>query len=441
MTFSAMIGFLMVLVLVVCLVKKKLLPPVAFILLPVLAALACGFGIQDIGKFANSGVRGMVSTVSLFVFSIAFFSLMGEVGVFDAIVGRLTRIAGNSTTAVMLATAAIAVIGHLDGSGATTFIITITAMAPVFKKLNLDKRNLMLITCIAIGVMNVMPWAGPTLRAASVLQMDAAELWHPIIPVQAACLVFLFATTFALSRLQLRKTARDSAAGAALTDPAASAGGEAVSQRLIDPSRKGLMLFNYLLTLGVIATLVVNVLPSVFTFMLALAVGLIANIRDIKIQGEKLKEYGTAAMAMVVTLFAAGIFTGVLKETKMLDSMAAAIVTLVPASIGQYTHILVAVFAVPLIMCLGTDSFYYGLLPVVIGVAENFGVAPVSVAHTLIIAENIGVVVSPLTPAVYLGLGLLDLDIGEHIKYSLPWVWGLSILFTLVAIMIGVAPI
>ena len=441
MTSSAIVGFLMVLVLVFCLIKKKLLPPVAFILLPVIAALVCGFGFKDIGKFGNNGVRGMVSTVSLFVFSISFFSLMGEVGVFDAIVNKLTKIAGNNVAAIMLVTGAVGVIGHLDGSGATTYIITITAMAPIFKKLNLDKRNLMLITSIAIGVMNVMPWAGPTLRAASVLQMDAAELWHPLIPVQIACLVLLFVVAFILSRLELRKMARTSSGAAIPIDDSADSAASAVSQRLIDPSRKGLMTVNYILTLGVIAVLVLNVLPSAFTFMLALALGLVINIRDIKVQSKKLKEYGTAAMAMVVTLFAAGIFTGVLKETKMLDSMASAIVTLIPAAVGQYTHLIVAFFAVPLIMCLGTDSFYYGLLPVVIGVAENFGVAPVSVAHTLIVAENIGVVISPLTPAVYLGLGLLDLDIGEHIKYSLPWIWALSILFTLVAVVIGVAPL
>lgn len=79
--------------------------------------------------------------------------------------------------------------------------------------------------------------------------------------------------------------------------------------------------------------------------------------------------------------------------------MATAIVGLIPTALGPYTHFIVAFLAVPLIMCLGTDAFYYGLLPVVIGVCGNFGVSAEVVAHTLLIAENVGVTISPLTPA------------------------------------------
>ena len=158
--FQAIVGFVMVIALVYCLITKKLLPPIAFVLFPVIAALICGFSITDIGTYAGKGISGMVSTVSLFVFSISFFSLMSDAGIFDIIVNRLTKAAGKNITAIMIATALIAVVGHLDGSGATTYIITTTAMLPIFKRMNLDKRALMLITSLAIGVMNLVPWGG-----------------------------------------------------------------------------------------------------------------------------------------------------------------------------------------------------------------------------------------------------------------------------------------
>lgn len=435
MSFQAIVGFIMVLALVFCLIKKKLLPPIAFILFPVIAALVCGFGIEEIGEFAKTGIAGMVSTVSLFVFSISFFSLMSDMGIFDLVVNKLTSIAGTNVTAIMIATALIAVVGHLDGSGATTYIITTTAMLPIFKRMGLDKRALMLITSLAIGVMNLVPWGGPTMRAATVLNMNSSDLWHPLIPIQAVMLILLLVVAFLQGKISKKRGVNTADVQAETLEE------EKEDNSPVPKAPKWKLVINYLLTIGVIALLVMDKLPSAFVFMLGLAIGLIVNIPDLKTQNKKLKEYGTAAMSMVVTLFAAGIFTGVLKNTGILDSMAETIVAIIPAALGPYTHFIIAFLAVPLIMCLGTDAFYYGLLPVVIGVCANFGVEAEVVARTLLIAENIGVTISPLTPAVFLGLGVLDLDLGDHIKYSVPWIWLISIVSVLIAVVIGVIPL
>lgn len=435
MPFQAIVGFIMVLALVFCLIRKKLLPPIAFIIFPVIAALVCGFGIVEIGEFAKTGIAGMVSTVSLFVFSISFFSLMSDAGIFDLVVNKLMAVAGTNVTAIMITTALIAVVGHLDGSGATTYIITTTAMLPIFKRMGLDKRALMLITSLAIGVMNLVPWGGPTLRAATVLEMNSSDLWHPLIPVQAVMLLLLLTVAFLQGKIANKKEAAQTETvqeGQKKKTDADSGLGSSSKWRLT---------VNYILTIGVIALLVMDKLPSAFVFMMGLAIGLIVNIPDLKMQNKKLKEYGTAAMSMVVTLFAAGVFTGVLKNTGILDSMAETIVAIIPAALGPYTHFIIAIFAMPLIMCLGTDAFYYGLLPVVIEVCANFGVEAEVVARTLLIAENVGVTISPLTLAVFLGLGVLELDLGDHIKYSVPWVWTVSILSVVFAVVIGVIPL
>ena len=431
----AIIGFVMVAVLIICLIKKIVIPPIAFILLPTIAALVAGFDPLVINKFAASGISKMVSTVSLFVFSISFFSLMSDQGVFDPVVNFLIKKAGTNVTAVLCATAAVAVIGHLDGSGATTFIITITAMLPLFKKLKMDNRALMMLVCVAIGVMNVCPWGGPTIRAATVLETDPNILWHRLLPVQGAMLVLTFVVALLQSGIQKRRirklglTADDTAEEAAATETK----GPKVSSAL--------QWYNFLIVVAVIVILMMGLLNPAYTFMLALALTLPFNIKSLKEQNGKLKNYGVAAMSMVVTLFAAGIFTGVLSGTGMLNAMASAVVTVIPPDLGRYTHFIVACFAVPLIMCLGTDSFYFGLLPVVVGIASQFGVNPMDVACVLLVAENVGVMISPLSPAMYLGLGLLEIDVGEHIKYSLVWIWGVSLLAIAACIVLGVTPL
>ena len=433
----AIIGFVMVLVLIVCLIKKIVIPPLAFILLPTIAALIAGFDPLVINKFAASGISKMVSTVSLFVFSISFFSLMSDQGVFDPVVNFLIKKAGTNVTAVLCATAAVAVIGHLDGSGATTFIITITAMLPLFKKLKMDNRALMMLVCVAIGVMNVCPWGGPTIRAATVLETDPNILWHRLLPVQGFMLVITFVVAILQSGIQKRRIKK---LGLTADDSAV----EETTAKADDNKPKvstGLQYWNFFVVVAVIVVLMMGLLNPAYTFMLALALTLPFNIKSLKEQNGKLKNYGVAAMSMVVTLFAAGIFTGVLSGTGMLNAMASAVVTVIPPDLGRYTHFIVACFAVPLIMCLGTDSFYFGLLPVVVGIASQFGVNPMDVACVLLVAENVGVMISPLSPAMYLGLGLLEIDVGEHIKYSLVWIWSVSILAIAACIVLGVTPL
>ena len=80
--------------------------------------------------------------------------------------------------AVTVVTALIATIAHLDGTTAVTVLITIPAMYPVYKKMNIDSRILLCLTGACMGVMNLLPWGGPTARAATVLAMDATEVWH-----------------------------------------------------------------------------------------------------------------------------------------------------------------------------------------------------------------------------------------------------------------------
>lgn len=152
------------------------------------------------------------------------------------------------------------------------------------------------------------------------------------------------------------------------------------------------------------------------------------------------KELGQNAMVMTVTLFSVGIFMGVISGTGMVDAMATTIANILPAAMAPHMHWFMALFSVPLMMVLGTDAFYYALLPIIIGIVAPFGVAPESVAATFLLTATFGTPVSPIAPAVYVGLGLADVSIGDHIKYSLKFVWPLSIISLIVSTLLGVIP-
>ena len=70
---------------------------------------------------------------------------------------------------VVLGSAALAALAHLDGSGASTFLLVIPALLPLYVRLGMDRRVLACVVALAAGVMNMLPWGGPLLRAAASL--------------------------------------------------------------------------------------------------------------------------------------------------------------------------------------------------------------------------------------------------------------------------------
>lgn len=153
----ALIGFAMIVAIVFLLLKGKMSPIVVLTLIPAIAALLLGFGPVEIADFIKDGVKTTTSNGILFIFSVIYFGVMSDTGMFDVIVQKLVKLAGNNVIAVTVATALIATIAHLDGTTATTVLITIPALYPVYKKMKIDTRILLCLTGACMGVMNLLP--------------------------------------------------------------------------------------------------------------------------------------------------------------------------------------------------------------------------------------------------------------------------------------------
>ena len=189
--FLGVVGFLMVVIIVAALIRGKSNPVPLFVIVPVVAALITGFTPAQIFKFMSAGVGKTWSTAVLFIFSIVYFSMMGDMGLFDPMVNWLVKKAGSNIVMVTIATACIAVISHLDGALASTLLITIPAMLPIYKKLHMRPVVLVCIIGAAMSIMNLLPWGGPVARTGVVLNADVNALWQELIPLQGVGLVIL----------------------------------------------------------------------------------------------------------------------------------------------------------------------------------------------------------------------------------------------------------
>jgi CitMHS family citrate-Mg2+:H+ or citrate-Ca2+:H+ symporter len=428
----AILGTLTVVVLLALILTKRLNPLSALIIVPVMASLIGGFGAKT-AVFMLHGVQSVAGVAGMFIFAILYFGIVSDAGMLKPIIERLLKAVGNDPARIAMGTALLALLVHLDGSGAVTFLVTIPVMRPLFERTGMDRRVLACAASMAAGV-NFLPWTGPMIRASSVLHVPAAALFNALLPVQIVGLIFVFAATYWMGR---RERARIGTSAAVMTDaPEMEATVRAYAPSTERPRR---FVVNLLLTAALLVLMIGFNLEPMVVFMLGLVIALQINYPNLRQQQERIDAHGRAALLMASILLAAGAFTGIMKDSGMLAAMANAAVALVPHGSAGYLPVLLAVLAMPLSLIFDPDSFYFGVLPVLSMAAKAMGIPPTEVAQAALLGlHTTGFPVSPLTPATYLVVGLAGVELREHQKFSIPYLYAASLVMTAAALAIGV---
>lgn len=446
----AWLGFAMVISFMWLIMSRRLSPMVALTLVPIAFGLLAGFGGAELGTMMLDGVRKLAPTGVMLLFAILYFGLMIDAGLFDPVVSRIVRLVHGDPLKVVVGTAALALFVSLDGDGSTTYMITVASMLPLYRRLGVDALALTCVTMLASGVMNLTPWGGPLARAASALHVDPAEVFVPMLPAMATGVLGVLAIAYLVGRRERARLGTLTwTPGAGTTDAPAKPGTPGAPTTAdpfgVDPNaaalrRPRLLWVNAALTLALMAALLSGQVPLPVLFMIACALALVINYPDVAVQRERLAEHARNAIAVVSVIFAAGIFTGILSGTGMVDAMSHGVLAIVPPALGPYLASITALLSLPFTFFISNDAFYFGVLPILSEAAQAYGITPVEMARASLIGQPVHLL-SPLVPSTYLLVGLAGVEFGDHQRYTLKWATLVCLLMLVAALAFGIFPL
>ncbi|MER7054862.1 citrate:proton symporter [Streptomyces sp. NPDC000351] len=488
------LGFAMIATFLVLIMMKKMSPIAALVLIPALFCVFVGKG-AELGDYVIDGVSTLAPTAAMLMFAIVYFGVMIDVGLFDPIVRAILRFCKADPMRIVVGTALLAAIVSLDGDGSTTFMITVSAMYPLYKRLKMSLVVMTGVAAMANGVMNTLPWGGPTARAATALKVDATDIFVPMIPALAVGLLAVIVLSYVLGLRERRRlgtltldealvrepesetalvgagagagagsasgsesgaragagagsgsgagsaSGKASAGSGGTQDAAAEDGGSDDDFQGLDPNRPTLRpklyWFNALLTVALLTAMITELLPIPVLFLLGAALALTVNFPHIPDQKARIAAHADNVLNVSGMVFAAAVFTGVLTGTGMVDHMANWLVDTIPDGMGPQMGLVTGLLSLPLTYFMSNDGFYFGVLPVLAEAGQAHGVSTLEIARASIVGQPLHMS-SPLVPAVYVLVGMAKVEFGDHTRFVVKWAVLTSLVILAAGILFGI---
>jgi len=425
----AVYGFATIVVFLLLIMTKRLSVITALVLVPVVFAFMAGFDYKEIGAMALTGIKQVAPTGIFLMFAVLYFSVMLDAGLFDPVIAFIVRSVKGDPLKVVVGTALLTMLVHLDGDGTATFMIVLSTFLPIYKKLGMSRLILVGIVALSVGPMHLVPWSGTSVRAMSTLNTDAVHMFNPNIPAMLGGLLWVLFVAYVFGRRERKRL------GIIQFDYKHT---ENFSEEQKSLRRPKLIIVNAVLTISLITILLMGVVPVPALFVVASIVALLINYSKLPDQQRILKAHGANIFLVSSMIFAAGVYSGILTESKMIEAMANDLVNLIPKEHASFIPAITALISMPSSILFTPDADYYGIVPVLSHTCTQLGVDPLEIGRASLLGQmTVGFPLSPLTASTFLLIGLAEVELGEHQRFIFKWAWGTTIVMTIIALLTG----
>lgn len=423
------LGFATIAVFLTLIITKRLSVITALVLVPLSFGLMAGFSPNELGEMILAGLKQVAPTGILLMFAVLYFGTMLDVGLFDPIIAAIIRYVQGDPLKVIIGTAILTMLVHLDGDGTATFMIVMSAFLPIYRQLRINRLMLPGIVALSVGPMHLVPWSGTSARAISALKTDATQLVTPNVPAIAAGIVWVLFVAYWFGLKERKRLG--------ITDL------RYVHDESLTPEQRAfrrpkLFWVNAVLTILLITTLMKGWIPAPSLFIVAAVVALLINYPKLADQQKVLRSHGNNIFMVSSMIFAAGVFSGILTGSKMIDAMATSVVSTIPQQHANWLPTLTAITSMPASLLFTPDAYYFGVIPILSQTATQFGMDPLEIGRAALLGQmTVGFPVSPLTASTFLLVGLAEVDLGDHQRFILKWAFGTTVVMTLAALLTG----
>ena len=450
-------AYAMMVVFMYVIMKKKMSPFTALVLIPLAFALVAVLTgvVQDVnigtlvrqGLFGNNSkdkltaMKGTAETGVMLLFAILYFSLMLDSGLFDPITNKMIRFAKGDPMKVLVATAIVAAAVSMNGDGTTTTLICCSAFVPIYKKLDMKLMNLGVLVILQNTIMNLLPWGGPTARAMSVLGVEADILGYLAPGMVLSILYVIFFVARGMGKKERARLGIKELTDAELDELTTISDPEVLAIR-----RPQNFWINAVMTLVLIGWLVagsfidaIEVKPVVL-FLIGTGLAMMINYPDLKTQSKRIGENAGDAVQVVLLVFGAGVFMGLFQGTGMAKALTDSIVHIIPQQLAGFWSLIIALISVPGTFFLTNDGFYYGVLIPFAEIGRQYGFTDMQMALASLMGQAFHLL-SPLVAFIYLLLRLTGLDMGEWQRESAKYAAVVFVIFVVTIVLMGHMPL